>query len=313
MRTQIAAVCATALAFGSLSALADTPRTEQSQRFEDDPGQTQRQGEEEAEAGRLEAPGAAEAGTRAQQRSVGEEEQQAEMQRTAGQDVVSFDRLSVEQRRELQRKLQNEGHYRGNIDGILGPKTVGALHNFQAQEGLSASGALTMQTADRLGLDLSGIQRVRGTEQEGEAQGARSGAQGEQTGVMGAATPTLQESIQLSALDGQQAVDLQRKLQESGDYQGKIDGLIGPQTKAALRSYFQKRAQLASRGQITQEDAQAMGLNVSDIQPVRGADVQQGGERQMQRGQEERPREPGQVEQEHEAEGSFEIESEIDD
>jgi hypothetical protein len=63
---------------------------------------------------------------------------------------------------------------------------------------------------------------------------------------------------------------IQTKLQELGFYQGEIDGLVGPQTKRALREFYRAQADLVSQGKLLADSASAFNLSASDIQPVRG-------------------------------------------
>ena len=51
-----------------------------------------------------------------------------------------------------QRALANKGLYRGPIDGIVGSRTTAAIKEFQRQNRLPGNGALTVETARRLGL-----------------------------------------------------------------------------------------------------------------------------------------------------------------
>ena len=51
-----------------------------------------------------------------------------------------------------QDRLAREGYYRGEIDGILGPATRHAIVRYQRNQGLHATGYLTPETLDALGL-----------------------------------------------------------------------------------------------------------------------------------------------------------------
>lgn len=51
-----------------------------------------------------------------------------------------------------QEELAQQGYYRGEIDGILGPETSRALARFQRNQGLHVTGVLTRDTVDALGL-----------------------------------------------------------------------------------------------------------------------------------------------------------------
>jgi len=51
---------------------------------------------------------------------------------------------------EIQTTLHNRGYYSGKIDGVIGPKTIGALRNFQRANYLEESGYLDKLTLKRL-------------------------------------------------------------------------------------------------------------------------------------------------------------------
>jgi peptidoglycan hydrolase-like protein with peptidoglycan-binding domain len=52
--------------------------------------------------------------------------------------------------RQAQQQLQSQGLYNGAIDGIIGPETKQALHQFQQQNGLNQTARLDQPTMDRL-------------------------------------------------------------------------------------------------------------------------------------------------------------------
>lgn len=51
-----------------------------------------------------------------------------------------------------QDRLARGGYYRGQIDGVMGPKTRHAIARYQSNHGLRANGELTPETLDALGL-----------------------------------------------------------------------------------------------------------------------------------------------------------------
>jgi peptidoglycan hydrolase-like protein with peptidoglycan-binding domain len=53
---------------------------------------------------------------------------------------------------KLQEALKAKGHDPGPIDGIMGPKTRAALKAFQEASGITATGKLDDQTAEKLGV-----------------------------------------------------------------------------------------------------------------------------------------------------------------
>ncbi len=54
--------------------------------------------------------------------------------------------------KQVQQTLQNEGHYRGKIDGALGLRTRASIREFQRAKNLPVTGQLDVQTAGKLGV-----------------------------------------------------------------------------------------------------------------------------------------------------------------
>jgi peptidoglycan hydrolase-like protein with peptidoglycan-binding domain len=54
--------------------------------------------------------------------------------------------------RGMQQTLQDEGHYRGKIDGLFGLRTRASIRGFQKAEKLPVTGQLDAQTAGKLGV-----------------------------------------------------------------------------------------------------------------------------------------------------------------
>jgi hypothetical protein len=54
--------------------------------------------------------------------------------------------------KHMQQTLQDEGQYRGKIDGALGLRTRASIRGFQRAENLPVTGQLDIETADRLGV-----------------------------------------------------------------------------------------------------------------------------------------------------------------
>jgi len=54
--------------------------------------------------------------------------------------------------KQVQQTLQNEGHYRGKIDGALGLRTRASIREFQRATNLPVTGQLDLQTAGKLGV-----------------------------------------------------------------------------------------------------------------------------------------------------------------
>ena len=52
----------------------------------------------------------------------------------------------------MQQILQDEGRYRGKVDGVLGLRTRASIRGFQKAENLPVTGELDVQTAGKLGV-----------------------------------------------------------------------------------------------------------------------------------------------------------------
>lgn len=59
---------------------------------------------------------------------------------------------STNQNQNVQQKLKDLGYYNGNIDGILGKKSIQAIKNFQRDYGLTIDGIVGKNTLKALGL-----------------------------------------------------------------------------------------------------------------------------------------------------------------
>jgi len=52
----------------------------------------------------------------------------------------------------MQQILQDEGRYRGRVDGVVGLRTRASIRGFQKAENLPITGELDLQTAGKLGV-----------------------------------------------------------------------------------------------------------------------------------------------------------------
>lgn len=67
-----------------------------------------------------------------------------------GNDVS--DSNSVNDVKTMQQTLQDEGQYRGKIDGVLGLRSRASIRGFQKVENLRITGELDVETAGKLGV-----------------------------------------------------------------------------------------------------------------------------------------------------------------
>jgi len=54
--------------------------------------------------------------------------------------------------KEMQQTLQDEGHYRGKVDGVFGLRTRASVRAYQKAENLPITGQLDVRTAGKLGV-----------------------------------------------------------------------------------------------------------------------------------------------------------------
>jgi len=69
------------------------------------------------------------------------------------------DRMSRNDIREVQRKLDQMGYPVGESDGVIGSKTETAIRNFQRDKGLNATGELTDDTLAALDFERDSTHR----------------------------------------------------------------------------------------------------------------------------------------------------------
>jgi hypothetical protein len=112
------------------------------------------------------------------------------------QGDVAVLNLAPDEIRQVQMVLKQKGFFRGEPDGVLGPRTTQALIAFQRQQGFEASGRIDSRTVTALGMsNLSGQQSNQGgsqpsttgqggdaTQQPPAAQDRGAGQQGSQDG-----------------------------------------------------------------------------------------------------------------------------------
>ena len=175
--------------------------------------------------------------------------------------------VSRERTMEMQRSLASRNLYQGKVDGVWGPKTESALRNFQTQNGLEATGTLDTRSAVALGMEAD-KQTVSGTDATQAAP--QNGTAVKQT------QPQIEDSstnVQLNTLTPEQGKEMQQRLQLLGYYRGEVDGVVGEGTRAALQRFFQRQADLASRGVISNAAIGLFGTEPADVEPVKGTDT----------------------------------------
>lgn len=126
------------------------------------------------------------------------------------------------------------------------------------RETLVSSSLAFAITAAGVAVAEGGETRSRASEPETGAAHARS-----QSGAAPRAASSGEERV----------MSAQRALSQRGLYKGRVDGIAGPQTEAAVRE-FQFQNGLAPTGQLNLSTANALGLG-GERQPVAGTDAPQ--------------------------------------
>lgn len=145
-----------------------------------------------------------------------------------------------------QEALNQNGFNAGNIDGIIGNRTIRALCNYQQDNGLEPTGNLNPQTIRALGLNsiLSG-------QQGRQAAGQRP----EQEQASGRGAP-----LYISPATVRQ---VEQALNESGYEVERIDGRWNQQSSTALRNYQQAQG-MEPTGSVDLPTLQALGVSFRD-------------------------------------------------
>lgn len=80
-------------------------------------------------------------------------------------DSIRLSMLDIDEVKQLQTSLQEQGFYQGQVDGMVGAKTIQALRRFYTEQAkLASEGRILATSAENLGVNESEIERVRGEE-----------------------------------------------------------------------------------------------------------------------------------------------------
>ena len=96
---------------------------------------------------------------------AGQQQQGTAAEMEQPQQQVTALQMDGKQVRALQNALNEKGFAVGAVDGIVGPKTAGAIRDFQSKEGLTATGQPDQQTLKALGIE-GGQQEYMGVSPE---------------------------------------------------------------------------------------------------------------------------------------------------
>ena len=180
----------------------------------------------------------------------------------------------------VQRVLRRDGYYHGRIDGLDGPATHAALRHFQRDNGLAITGRLTPRTMSTLGVPVSGqasrSQNLNNNQNSG-AYGYNSNMQPQQSQnsmpgqnnmpanqASGNQNNTAFRENNMNGTAMQQPSStvrtVQRDLLQRGFYSGAVNGILGPQTREAIRK-FQRTNNLNDTGRLDQQTLSRLGVD----------------------------------------------------
>lgn len=134
-------------------------------------------------------------------------------------------RLSASAIRDIQQTLNDRGFAAGPVDGVIGNQTRLAIRNLQEKNNLEVTGTLNEATLAVLG----------------------HGRDGDRT------------AAQRTSLDDKTIRAVQQQLNARGFNAGPLDGVVGAQTKSAIRS-FQEREGLPVTGTLDRQTISALGV-----------------------------------------------------
>jgi peptidoglycan hydrolase-like protein with peptidoglycan-binding domain len=140
----------------------------------------------------------------------------------------------------VQTRLRELGFYRGPIDGVWGFDSQAALQSFQQARGLQVTGALNEATVAMLNL------------RDSDVLAAAPGAVPSQ--------PEPPMVVAGDSLSPGAVLAVQRRLRALGFYQGRVDGVWGAGTQAAIESFQQGRG-LQPNGQLNPATVAALNLD----------------------------------------------------
>jgi peptidoglycan hydrolase-like protein with peptidoglycan-binding domain len=211
-----------------------------------------------------------------------------------GVPAVAADSIYVDKGivRKAQQVLNKQG-FRTGVDGMMGPRTQAALQRFQKARNLEPTGQLNRQTLVALGLQQSAsagttapapgysAEIIRSVQTTLNDRGFKAGpVNGKLTQQTRSALRAFQKSENLETtgqlnagtlgalgiLTGEPPFDrnliaaVQRALEARGFHPGGIDGMLGDETRTALRA-FQKSENLEATGTPNARTLQALGLS----------------------------------------------------
>jgi peptidoglycan hydrolase-like protein with peptidoglycan-binding domain len=145
--------------------------------------------------------------------------------------------------KSVQGTLKELNFYAGDVDGLYGPNTRVAIEAYQNKMGMAVTGSVDDDLLDHLGTgSVASVLRPSPAPREETVQP-----------VPASAPATVQPAVAKPALpSGQLLQRIQAGLQEFGNDDIQIDGLMGSKTEAAIRE-FQSLFSLPQTGRADEE------------------------------------------------------------
>jgi peptidoglycan hydrolase-like protein with peptidoglycan-binding domain len=178
---------------------------------------------------------------------------------------VSEDNRTVIQ--AMQQALRDTGFYKlGEVNGIWTQRTADALFSYQKANGLRPTAKLDYPTGQSLGMIMPATNKD-------VAESTRAPAPNSTTlhSWMTGRTVIQDPPVVFSKVEhtgrpvsDPKIQDLQQALADAGFYKDKVDGLYGPKTTAAVKSY-QASNGLAVTGTMTKQTVLKLGMAESDM------------------------------------------------
>ena len=167
--------------------------------------------------------------------------------------------------RQVQTALRGRGFDPGPIDGVMGPKTMMAIRNFQSSQGLTASGAMDEATMNALQIKSAAAPTAN-------ASNSPLPRQQEQ---FPQAIPQIHQSggdigVGPTAFDLEDVREAQMALKNRGYDPGEMNGMVSSQTQDAIRR-FQMANGLPITGRLDQQTQAALGITVKGTDQERRA------------------------------------------
>jgi lipid-binding SYLF domain-containing protein len=170
---------------------------------------------------------------------------------------------STKQVRQVQTALKNRGFDPGSIDGVMGPKTMMAVRNFQSSQGMTASGMIDEPTLVALEIQSKPATGSTSSSQTSSNVGnSRLPQQGNQPPeALPRAEAPSDIGVGPTAFDREDVRQAQMALKNRGYDPGELNGMISSQTQDAIRQ-FQMANGLSVNGKLDQPTQAALGITI---------------------------------------------------